>query len=1055
MTVVPSASAPVAAAGGPLPPLSYRPAGFFLLRAPVLPADTARRLLSGEGEDARLWDQVGDPLVRSALTVASADLVDALDRNARGEVAATRQRRLRSGLLRYLTRMSTRATPFGLFAAVSWGEFGAQCAAVIDGPPRRHTRADLGWLLDVIEAVEADPAVLPFLRLTANPLAYPVGERLVLRPADVYGKDDLRGVSLRATEVVRYLLDEAVTPVPYRELLERVDAEFPGVPGNRVEALVGRLHELRFLITDLRPSLNQPRPEQHVLDVLARVPPARAAHQALQRVSTLMARCDEKPLSPPVSMREPMRELLSAQRELLPDRTGRTCQVDAALSVDGATVPARVALEVADAVAWLGRAIGPAPRFPHLTDYRMAFTERYGPEGLVPLADLLSPEHGLGSPSGYLNPGGAQMFAATIPPVLARDRPYAVPLFAEALRTGQREIDVADPVFAALMPERPSDDRRPPAPGLDVTVQIAAASPDAILRGEWSAVLPAGSFALSGRMVGRFVHLLPGPAEDQVREHLLAQDATAEPGVVHAELSYLPVQGRAANVTVHPLMRSHEIPVNVTPSVPADRVIPLRDIVIGLDGDRFAVYSARLGRRIRIHQGHMLNPQAAPDVCRFLLESAQDGEWAPAGFGWGSLETAPFLPRVRRGRIVLRLAQWNIELPATFGRAALESDEALAAAVRTWRSRWQVPRWVYVTDQDRRLLLDLDHEPSIMELRTELARAAERGLTWLPVQEMYPGFDELWVSGAGGRRHVSEVVIPLSTQSAPRPPAPVVPQAAPNTCRRPQRHFPGGEWLSLKLYTAEAAMDPVLGRMWSKPPVCPGEQWFYLRYADPAPHLRIRVRAGLDDAAALFAGWTAWARELVGEGLAADFVIGTYSPELIRYGGPDTMAAVERVFCASSAATARFLAEPGPDELPRLVVAGYLLDNVYRNWGLDLDQRLARAAAVPRPGTENDPARPHRRLLADLLASEARPGSPAEKMRAELAEVFDAQAASLAEAGALVRAAAGTLTTAEHTVVGGVAHMQVNRLLGADRELELAAHRLWWHALRTVRSRTV
>ncbi|HEY3709930.1 MAG TPA: lantibiotic dehydratase [Amycolatopsis sp.] len=1043
----------VTTAGGPLPPgpLSYRPAGFFLLRAPALPADTARRLLSGADDEARLWDQVGDPLVRAALTVASADLVDALDRNARGQVAATRQRRLRSGLLRYLVRMSTRATPFGLFAAVSWGEFSEHCAAVIDGAPKRHTRADLGWLLDVIEAVEADPAVLPFLRLTANPLAYPVGERLVLRPADVYGKDDLRGVSLRATQVVRYLLDEAVTPVPYRELLDRVAAEFPGLPGNRVEALVGRLHELRFLTTDLRPPLNQPRPEQHVIDVLARVPPARAAYQALRQVSTLMARCDEKPLSPSV----PMRELLSAQRELLPDGTGRTCQVDAALSVTGGTVPAEVALEVADAVAWLGRVIGPSPRFPHLTDYRTAFAERYGRDGLVPLTDLLSPEHGLGSPSTYLNPGGAQMFAATSPATPERDRPYALPLFAEALRTGQREIDLADPLFAGLMPGRSGGDRRPPAPGLDATVQIAAASPDAILRGEWSAVLPAGSFALSGRMLGRFVHLLPGLAEDQVREHLVAQDATADPGVVHAELSYLPVQGRAANVTVHPLMRSHEIPVNVTPSVPADRVIPLRDIVIGLDGDRFAAYSARLGRRIRIHQGHMLNPQAAPDVCRFLLESAQDGETIPAGFDWGSLETAPFLPRVRRGRIVLRLAQWNIAVPATFGRAALDSDEALAAAVRTWRSRWQVPRWVYVADHDRRLLLDLDHSPSIMELRTELARAAERGLTWLPVQEMYPGFGELWVSGADGRRYVSEVVIPLSTRSAPRPPAPAVPQAALNACRRPQRHFPGGAWLSLKLYTAEAAMDPVLGRMWSKPPVRPGEEWFYLRYADPAPHLRIRVRAGPDDAAALFAGWTDWARELVGEGLAAHFVVDTYSPELVRYGGPDTMAAVERVFCASSAATARFLAEPGPDDLPRLVVAGYALDCVYRGWGLDLDQRLARAAAVPRPRAENDPARPHRRLLADLLAPEAQPGSPAEKMRAELAEVFGAQGTSLAEAGALARAAAsgGTLTTAEHTVVGGIAHLQVNRLLGTDRDLELACHRLWWHALRTVRSR--
>jgi hypothetical protein len=37
--------------------------------------------------------------------------------------------------------------------------------------------------------------------------------------------------------------------------------------------------------------------------------------------------------------------------------------------------------------------------------------------------------------------------------------------------------------------------------------------------------------------------------------------------------------------------------------------------------------------------------------------------------------------------------------------------------------------------------------------------------------------------------------------------------------------------------------------------------------------------------------------------------------------------------------------------------------------------------------------------------------------------------------------------------VDGIAHLQVNRLLGTDRDLELACYRLWSHALRTVRSR--
>ena len=120
------------------------PAAFFVLRTPLLPLDTLTRLsqdLEAPGaladprhlpdawsrDRARLRDRLQallrEPAIREAIFLASPDLDQAIGRwlTDPGDAKADATER---AVMRYVTRMASRATPFGLFAGSGVGSFG-------------------------------------------------------------------------------------------------------------------------------------------------------------------------------------------------------------------------------------------------------------------------------------------------------------------------------------------------------------------------------------------------------------------------------------------------------------------------------------------------------------------------------------------------------------------------------------------------------------------------------------------------------------------------------------------------------------------------------------------------------------------------------------------------------------------------------------------------------------------------------------------------------------------------------------------------------------------
>ncbi len=1057
----------------------YEAANFYMLRAPILPARTFLQLTDmthnpvhalPDKRDAciaevrvqcqqRLLMLASEAPIEHALAAASLSLIEGLAKVRRAE-QSRRSDRTYSSLMRYLVRMSSRPTPFGLFAGVAMGTFADETTLQLALPTVQQirTRPDMSWLLSVIHCVEKIPEVVTQLNVCANQNIILAGERAFLPYADIYGQNNNHSISLRVTPVVQYVLQQAQYPIRYSKLYTLLLAQFPQASAQQVDRLLQQLWEHHFLISDLRPPLTLADPTTYILERLETLTHVEPICTNLRQVVEEAAQVDRGRSDNAVSA---LRLLNQQQQRLLPEHKESLLQIDTSLHVNDTYLHESIRQAAAQAATTLLRLSNLSQGLPHLQEYRQAFLERYGSYAEVPLLDLLSPETGLDAPPTYEHPRRTyplqvQQVNQMVP---QRERVLSR-LVAKAVNDRAIEIEIPEMLLKQLERWSPLSEDAPLS--LEIYMQIQAASREAIDAGEWRAIIsPNCGSPAGGRTFGRFFDLLGTEGVCSLQEFVRDEEALA-PDTIFAELSYLPTRARAANVAIRPALRRYEIVVGTTPSVPPDRVIPLSDLVVGVSNNHFYLRSIRLGKRIQVCQNHMLSPITAPNVCRFLAEIAMDKGPCLAPFDWGITATSPFLPRLLQNNVVLCPAQWNLTQDMIKLSGPGSETTRWFTGIQQWRETWRVPRYVYLTQADNRLLLDLEHPLLVEELHAELETVGEKGYALL--QEVLPDFQQLWLQDEQNAHHFSEIVVPLlRTQAATATSLVTQPSLTPITSKE-RSAIPGGDWVYLKLYAASERHDEIIaGPLCTIVSHCQQQgmidRWFFIRYADPEPHLRIRFHASQSSLAQnLLSCALAWGRELTERGLCQRISLETYEREIERYGGPQSIELLESVFTVNSTAISQLIAGHHVRQISidPVVTAVFSLDQLFARWGLSSADRLRWTQMYAEKYEASKEFRDKRRLLCELLAPWNRTHDPAlTEQREQILACLSPQEDTLLAVASRIRilASSGDLWVTEDDLLSSLAHMHVNRLLGINRLHEQQVYAFWRHTLESLRLR--
>jgi len=894
---------------------------YYLLRVPALPIAPAPDQLANYLQT--LWTT---GLLAEAVFVASPALHHQISRHL-AEHGWPLPASLARPLWKYGLRMSTRATPFGLMAGCSMGIVtdATRIERSSAQPFIRHQRLDMHCLAVIARQIVDDPGIRPQLCFYPNNTHYAMG-------------NELRYVEREESEAGRHYFVSSVTFSPYLDQVLQA-ASGGGLPAQLIKPLteagfppeealpfIDQLIDQQVLISEAEPLLTGPSMIDSLLSLLQKLEGTEWVVKALTEVQQALN-------NPDLTAQAVEQTVRSALAGCFTDLPSQLIQTDVFIN----TPVNAVSRQVVDTLTTQLKKLIPLSRpldNPLLTDFVRRFRERYDQQE-VSLQEVLDGEWGIGY--GAVSDGQADYLPLLDGLILPQnDAPASInwgayeklllTKLSDALRGGTRTVPVTDEDLKAFDAGNP--DCFPAS--FYLFGNLLGASADGLDRGEFRFNVLAAEGPSAANLMGRFC-AYSDALTGQVRASLRREEAQ-RPDALYAEIVHW-ANDRLGNVLVRPQLRLFEIPYLSRASADEAHQLPLSDLFISLQpSGRILLRSRRHNKEVipRLSTAH--NYRLGLSTYQFLADLARQDEAMNFYWNWGPLRDQPFLPEITYGNLILSRARWS--LPTE--RLPTASAEALAGYLQ---AEHQLPDWVALADGDNELVLDIRTEAGQQLLLEEARRQ-----TVLRLVEWVATPDQCWVSDANGQ-YVNELIIPCETEKNNVQAAtakPVQEAMGQNVVRSFE---PGSEWLYVKLYCGLQTADELLKRV-VRPLVEEiesdglAEQGFFVRYADPEPHIRLRFRSDqpqfpgvfLERLNAHLAPFRQW-------GTVRRIQLDTYERELERYGRA-TMPDSERLFSADTRAVLAYLSqETDLDDRWRFALQS--CDGLLADFGLATSQKVA------------------------------------------------------------------------------------------------------------------
>lgn len=373
-------------------------------------------------------------------------------------------------------------------------------------------------------------------------------------------------------------------------------------------------------------------------------------------------------------------------------------------------------------------------------------------------------------------------------------------------------------------------------------------------------------------------------------------EAAANPGVVFAEIAHIE-EAHTANIDRREHIYSYEIPILCGSLLPADRQIALSELSVFMVDDELVLWSERLQKRVIPRLSSAYNYQRSEfSVFRFLCDLQHQGlltamsvdlsQWFP---------DQHFYPRVMYEGVILHLATWVIEQDVVNRLAVLPIDERVVLILEiAAQCRW--PDYIALNKYDHQLVFNRNDPDHCRQLALEFTAGRQ-----LVVKEFLRDNDKPTTRDAMDQSYVNQFVATMYHQQKVY--SAVHPAVQQTSVQR--RFVPGSEWLYYKLYVHEAASNQILAdhiQCCTRQLRVQGliRKWFFVRYADPGYHLRIRLLLHPKHIGYALVRFENVLQQLAQSGIIQRYHVDTYDREIERY-GDEMIAACEDFFCHSTA----------------------------------------------------------------------------------------------------------------------------------------------------------
>ena len=713
--------------------LPFTPFSTFTLRTPIFPLHIYENVCRDDRIDAKEIDYlVEHPIVQEAIYIASPPLYTEWERSKTETLSHKKQQRLYISMLKYLSRMASRCTPFGLFAGCATGTWGESTEFNLKPVNEyiRKTRLDMEYLVPFIQQIERHPEVAPHLKWYSNTTLYPAG--LHFRYVEYTIKKNRRHYSIEAIgrpEYVETILDSAQEGLTIDELAHLlVNDEITEVDATYfIEELIAN----QILVSDLQPTVTG---KDYLEFTIKKLESISCATEVLQTMRTLKKQCEKldhhtgQHTDPYLKTKEFLETVYTTEN--IPN----LFQVDLFTDFEKNTLSATHLHTFRSVISALAQ-ITPRYKNERLEAFKKAFRQRYESEE-IPIATALDTEMGIGYLQN-LGESGTDSLLEGLYFSNPQESPntYTWSSWEEMLQKKVREATNENQLQIILT----EDDFPNAAPNFkDIPDTLALFTKHVRLNDKSYWIIQSCGGTSAANLMGRFGY--GTPELQKLVTEILDKEHSAASDKIHAEIVHLP-ESRTGNILHREVTRPYEIPYLAQSVLEPEYQLSIDDLLLSVRGDRLILRSKRLDKEVEPHltNAHAYTNNALP-IYHLLCDLQQQDKQKSLYFGWGGLyPQLSFFPRVVYKNCILAVAQWKFKKEVWKPwHSVQDKPEQLLETVTKWKQQYMLPDRIIWSDGDRNLLVHLHNYESVLMLLQSIRNRNEIVLSEFLSDESQP-----------------------------------------------------------------------------------------------------------------------------------------------------------------------------------------------------------------------------------------------------------------------------------------------------------------------------
>lgn len=690
--------------------IPYKVFDNYIIRTPILPFKIFENLTAENSiSDIQFNEISNNKIILEAIFISSPQFYNELlkwktNQNKNKEV----NEKTKYTLLKYISRMSSRCTPFGLFAGCSLGKFDSETEIVLQQADfnNRHSRLDMDYLVSLSQELAKNEKIKKQLLFYPNSSIYNIQDKIrFIQYQYINGKRINHIVAVNTNRIISKAIVKAKKGISIHNLVEALS--IPGFKKEEIYLFVEKLIENQILINELEPKVTGAEFLNQIIDTLK-------TKKNIDDIIILLEEINTKTNALDTTMSNEIEKYEQIKKSIISTHINfdEKClfQTDLIIKPLKNTLSKKNIPTIFKALSFLNK-ITIASDYYTLTDFKNNFTERYE-EREVSLSKALDIENGIGysqnKNSTGLNPliDDLNLSSNYENEILKIELNKIENIFKDILSVSYKKeeysIKLNDSYFHDLN-ENWNDLPATFSAMIEIIIIDGVQKIKFANCGGSSAANLLARFAYGDTQINNFI------------KQIIKKEETLNKSKILAEIVHLP-ESKVGNVLLRPSFRKYEVPYLAMASVPQKNIIPIDDLFLSVRNNKIYLRSKIKNKEIlpRLSSAHNYFNNALP-IYNFLGDLQNQGTRPTLSLDLEQLtDFYSFIPRIEYDDIIFCEAMWNLknkDLKLLYN--TIKSDEQLMESVNQFRKERMIPKFVTLSENDNQLLINLENLTSI------------------------------------------------------------------------------------------------------------------------------------------------------------------------------------------------------------------------------------------------------------------------------------------------------------------------------------------------------